>query len=256
MSLSCRNEVRSPLTIHGLGLVLNRRPLFPPLPRFHEWITVRGAKRSRKPSPTNTSAVLQLEKRYKVLENLEEASIHTVHVPPSTSSLRSSHSQVKVPRCNPERPSPPVKPAVSIRPTSRQITNPVNKPIRSPSTLVMGSSMVRHVSIRNAETFCYPRARVVDLNSKLPLIINKHSSASTVIVHIGSNDIKLQQSEKLRDDFKSLINTLLDTGKQCAISGPFPSPRYTDIVFSRVRQLHIWLKGYCCVHKPARTVFS
>lgn len=96
----------------------------PSVPTQDEWITVRGAKRSRKPSPTNTSAVLQLEKRYKVLENLEEASIHTVHVPPSTSSLRSSHSQVKVPRCNPERPSPPVKPAVSIRPTSRQITNP------------------------------------------------------------------------------------------------------------------------------------
>lgn len=106
--------------------------------------------------------------------------------------------------------------------------------------------MVRNVSIRKAETFCYPGARIPDLNSMLPLLISKHSAASTVIVHVGSNDIKLQQSEKLRDDFKTLINTLLESGKQCVVSGPFPSPRYTDMVFSRIRQLHTWLKGYCC----------
>ncbi|CAJ1066374.1 uncharacterized protein LOC121656406 [Xyrichtys novacula] len=68
----------------------------------------------------------------------------------------------------------------------------------------------------------------------------------SVVAHVGSNDLHLQQSEKLRNDFIQLIDSILDVGKQCVISGPFPSPRFGDVKFSRSQQLHIWLKDYCC----------
>lgn len=39
---------------------------------------------------------------------------------------------------------------------------------------------------------------------------------------IGYNDIKLHQSEKFKDDFKTLIDTVLESGRQSVISGPLP----------------------------------
>lgn len=227
----------------------------PSAPPQDAWIAVRGVKHSRKRNPSNVSEMLLLGRRFEVLEDLEVHSNHTVQGPSATSLLLPSHSQVEVPKHTHLRSLPAARSSDSAasppQPARRQITRErpchlPSKPICSPSVLVVGSSMVRNVSIRKAETFCYPGARIPDLNSMLPLLISKHSAASTVIVHVGSNDIKLQQSEKLRDDFKTLINTLLESGKQCVVSGPFPSPRYTDMVFSRIRQLHTWLKGYCC----------
>ena len=35
------------------------------------------------------------------------------------------------------------------------------------------------------------------------------------------------------------------SGKRCVVSGPIPSICFEDVNFSRVWQLHIWLKGYC-----------
>lgn len=49
---------------------------------------------------------------------------------------------------------------------------------------------IRHIYCPNTQTFCYPVAS---------------SSASSVVTHVGSNDIKFQQSEKFKDDFQTLI---------------------------------------------------
>ena len=54
-----------------------------------------------------------------------------------------------------------------------------------------------------------------------------------------------QQSEVLKRDYVSLVDRLLDMGKRLIIAGPLPPPRYGDITTSRLRQLHLWLKGYC-----------
>ncbi|KAK7899168.1 hypothetical protein WMY93_020021 [Mugilogobius chulae] len=70
-------------------------------------------------------------------------------------------------------------------------------------------------------------------------------SVSTVVIHVGSNDLKRQQSEKLKDDFIALINSIQSTGKKCVISGPLPAPCFGDVKFSRLRQLHVWLKAFC-----------
>ncbi|KAL7375246.1 hypothetical protein ABVT39_014275 [Epinephelus coioides] len=61
----------------------------------------------------------------------------------------------------------------------------------------------------------------------------------------GINDLRNQQSEVLKQDFVSLVDRLLDMGKWLIISSPLPPPRYGDVTTSRLRQLHLWLKGYC-----------
>lgn len=118
-----------------------------------------------------------------------------------------------------------------------------------PSVLVLGSSMVRHVRVRNAYTSCHPGALVLDINRSAPNIIRHYPSASTVVIHAGINDLKLEQSEKLKDDFITLINTIHSSNKQCIISGPLPPPRFGNVKYSRLRLLHVWLKTYCMLNR-------
>ena len=58
--------------------------------------------------------------------------------------------------------------------------------------------MVQHVVLPKAQTLCFPGACILDIKVKLPSFLDQYPSASTVILHIGSNDIKAQQSEKLK----------------------------------------------------------
>lgn len=105
--------------------------------------------------------------------------------------------------------------------------------------------MVWHVPIPGAETFCYPGAQVPHINSLLPNTLQKYPAASTILTHIGSNNLKLENSEGPKNDFKILTDTVLTAGKQCVVSGLLPSPRFGDVKFSCAHQLHVWIKGYC-----------
>ncbi|KAK7891097.1 hypothetical protein WMY93_023060 [Mugilogobius chulae] len=120
---------------------------------------------------------------------------------------------------------------------------PASKP--GPSVLVLGSSMVRHVRINTGHTSCHPGALVKDITDSAPTILRHHPTVTTVVLHIGTNDIKLQQSETLLDHYKTLISTIQSLNKQCIVSGPLPPPRFGDVKFSRIRQLHIRLMKYC-----------
>ena len=173
------------------------------------------------------------------------ASLDASAAPPvsNPTTVRAPHRSHRPP---PQRPRG--RPAAH-HPPRRQLPTKSPPPSSSlpapPAVLVVGSSMVRHVVLPKAQTLCFPGARVLDIKVKLPSLLDQYPSASTVILHIGSNDIKAQQSEKLKKDFISLIDTLLDSRAQCVISGPMPSPCWGDIKFSRLLNLHIWLKGYC-----------
>ena len=82
----------------------------------------------------------------------------------------------------------------------------------------------------------------MEISSAADQVIHNQESAKTVIVQAGTNALKEQQSESLKKNFVQLVDNLLVTVKQLVISGPIPSPCFGDIVFSRIRQLHIWLK--------------
>ncbi|KAJ8337077.1 hypothetical protein SKAU_G00382970 [Synaphobranchus kaupii] len=85
-----------------------------------------------------------------------------------------------------------------------------------------------------------------DIDHLLPSILGQAPSAESLVVHVWSSDIRLAQSEKLKADFKSLIYTLSQSGRKPVISGPLPSSsRHGCMRFTRLRQLHVWLKSYC-----------
>ena len=173
--------------------------------------------------------------------HLHPASVHFTPIP---TRPHAAHRPPK-PRPDPARQLSPVPGRHQRNPHPHQQQRPTMSNNPPESVHIMGSSMIRHVRVPGALTHCSPGATVSQINTAIAPLIMNHPETSSIIIHVGANDIKLQQSERLKKDFMTLIDTTLDTGKACIISGPFPSPQYGHVKYSRIRQLHLWLKGYC-----------
>ena len=190
----------------------------------------RGVLRRFSPPPFNP---FNLSNRYSVLADSNVADpAHAIPLPPQHRSAEQSRPT-----------APPPKPPAPRRAARERPRHPPSS--TPPVVVLVGSSMVRHVTLPRSETWCLPGARVEDVQTRVPEVVEQHPTASAIVVHVGSNDIRLQQSEKLKSDFTSLIQTILATGKKCIVSGPIPSACFSDMQFSRIRQLHAWLVGYC-----------
>lgn len=57
----------------------------------------------------------------------------------------------------------------------------------------------------------------------LPTIKQQLPKADSLVIHVGSIDIKQGTSEYLKQDFMDLIGATKYAGKQILISGPLPS---------------------------------
>ncbi|KAL7385225.1 hypothetical protein ABVT39_017926 [Epinephelus coioides] len=117
--------------------------------------------------------------------------------------------------------------------------------LRSSAPLCASDRDLHEVEVHNGRTFCHPGARVSEFASSALQLTARHSLASTLVLEAGINDLRNQQSEVLKQDFISLVDRLLDTGKRLIMSGPLPAPCYGDVTTSRLCRLHLWLKGHC-----------
>ncbi len=121
--------------------------------------------------------------------------------------------------------------------------------------VVIGDSIVRHVRATLAEgkvhTHCLPGARVLDVSVQIPAILKDDESVAAVVIHAGANDTKLRQTETLKRDFRSLIETVRSTSPATTIivSGPLPTYRRGHERFSRLFALNEWLFSWCTEQK-------
>ncbi|KAK3569811.1 hypothetical protein QTP86_005801 [Hemibagrus guttatus] len=76
--------------------------------------------------------------------------------------------------------------------------------------VIIGDSIVRHV-------------RATAAKGKVPAILNKNIGA--VVLHAGTNDIRLRQTEILKKDFRSLVEKVHTTSPttRIIVSGPLPT---------------------------------
>lgn len=84
--------------------------------------------------------------------------------------------------------------------------------------------MVPHKTLKT-ETFCYPGAQVLHINSTLPKLLCQNHSSYVLLTYVESNDIKLQQSGNMKLYFKSLFDAVLKIGMRYVTKDPLPSPR-------------------------------
>ncbi len=116
--------------------------------------------------------------------------------------------------------------------------------------VIIGDSIVRHIRATLAEgkvhTHCFPGARVVDVSGQIPAILKGDESVGSVVLYAGVNDTKLWQTETLKKDFRSLIETVRSTSPKTTIivSGPLPTYRRGHERFSRLFALNEWLLSW------------
>ncbi|KAI5109436.1 hypothetical protein C0J45_0833 [Silurus meridionalis] len=76
-------------------------------------------------------------------------------------------------------------------------------------TVILGDSIVRHVRATGAKgkvhTRCFPGARVLDVAAQVPAVLKENFGA--VVLHAGTNDTRLRQTEVLKRDFRILVET-------------------------------------------------
>uniref|UniRef100_A0AAQ5Z8B9 SGNH hydrolase-type esterase domain-containing protein n=1 Tax=Amphiprion ocellaris TaxID=80972 RepID=A0AAQ5Z8B9_AMPOC len=102
----------------------------------------------------------------------------------------------------------------------------------SPTTLIIGDSIVRNIRFFNATTRCFPGATV----------------AYAVIIHVGTNDTTRRQSELMKQDFMDLFRLVESCGKSVFISGTIPTLSRGAERFSRLLSLSTWLQHTCTAH--------
>ena len=158
-----------------------------PLPLLHlrsHGLLYGNQKNISRKTPRQSDA-LELGNRYRVLEELEI----------SASGRTSNFARKQVDPCHLNNLQWNSSITSPKQPSRRKITQERRS---SPTVLIVGSSMIQNVSIRKAETICYPGARIQDIDCMIPLLISKHPTASAITVQVGSNDIKRQASEHLK----------------------------------------------------------
>uniref|UniRef100_A0A9J7XR40 SGNH hydrolase-type esterase domain-containing protein n=1 Tax=Cyprinus carpio carpio TaxID=630221 RepID=A0A9J7XR40_CYPCA len=96
--------------------------------------------------------------------------------------------------------------------------------------VIVGDSIVRHVRATLAEgkvhTHCFPGAHVLDVSAQIPVILKADESLRAVVLHAGVNDTTQRQTEMLKRDFRSLIETVRSTTPAATIIMPGPLPIY------------------------------
>ncbi len=148
--------------------------------------------------------------------------------------------------------SPNVTKHGSNQPAANIATNRCSKSSRQrhsaqsaaePRTLIVGDSIIRSISSRTTTTCCFPQATISDVNKELQNILLKHKTANRVIIYVGKNYIRKEQSEFLKKDFSEVFETLQRLEVQSFISGPLPA-RGTNM-FSWLLGLNTWLQRTC-----------
>ncbi|XP_053470074.1 uncharacterized protein LOC128601135 isoform X1 [Ictalurus furcatus] len=101
-----------------------------------------------------------------------------------------------------------------------------------PNAVIVGDSIVRNVRVASSKgkvrTHCFSGACVLDVAAQVSGILKKDERIGAVVLHVGTNDTRLWQTEVLNRDFSSLIETVRGRSPTAKIivSGPLPTYRH------------------------------
>ncbi len=91
---------------------------------------------------------------------------------------------------------------------------------------------------------CLPGARAPNILANLKVLANAIRKFSKIVIHVGTNDVRLHQYEITKNNVKEvceLANMMSDT---VISSGPLPADRGNEI-HSRLLSLNGWISKWC-----------
>uniref|UniRef100_A0A8C9TYY8 SGNH hydrolase-type esterase domain-containing protein n=1 Tax=Scleropages formosus TaxID=113540 RepID=A0A8C9TYY8_SCLFO len=122
-----------------------------------------------------------------------------------------------------------------------------SSPNNNNNVLILGDSAIQNVKVRgpgnrSLKVKCFPCARVSDMEARVSSLAD--NAVSTMMVHVGGNDIRFQQSEVLKSRFISMCKARRKC-RDLIVSGPLPRLFIGDIVYSRLVSFNTWLETWC-----------
>ncbi|XP_076827349.1 uncharacterized protein LOC143473990 [Brachyhypopomus gauderio] len=127
---------------------------------------------------------------------------------------------------------------------------PTERPVKR--ALVIGDSQLRHVNVATpAETpaaivKCILGARAPDIRANLKVLAK--CKYSTIVIHVGIDDMGLRQSGITKDNVKEVCELARTMSDAVICSGPIPVRRFTE-TYSRLWVLHRWMSKWCSENK-------
>ena len=217
-----------------------------PSPRAELPGSARPQKARKRPPNTDDSppASPSSSKRQRVDKaNASQQSSTSSEAPgPSTATAREECPAL--PSDAMQSPHPPHEGNATVVPSAQSF--PDDTP--NPEYIIIGDSIMRYVKVPNAVRYSYSGAKILDLARHIPLIIERHQLAHTVIVHAGINDVRspsCSQSKLIQDAYREIANQIEALGKSCIFSGPIPILHSYSERFSRIFGIDQWLQNFC-----------
>uniref|UniRef100_A0AAY4AS41 Uncharacterized protein n=1 Tax=Denticeps clupeoides TaxID=299321 RepID=A0AAY4AS41_9TELE len=96
---------------------------------------------------------------------------------------------------------------------------------------------------------CFPGARAPDILANLKTLAKNNHRYSSIVIHVGVNNVRLRQSEITKDNFIEMLELAKTMSYKVICSGPLPQFRRSDETCSRILDINRWLSEWCPKNK-------
>ena len=95
------------------------------------------------------------------------------------------------------------------------------------------------------QRYCFPGAKVQDITNAVDYITEGCTKDTTVLIHVGTNEVMFTRSEELLQKYKVLMQKMKEKTNNIILTGILPRLRHQNKFFSKASYINNSLKSIC-----------